>query len=422
MIFNMNTNYSNNIPMAEGYDGSIGCAKALVESARNDYAMFRAMLESDARELSLRSNGYVNESEVYALSEATVGGIWSKIKELIQKLIAKIKSIFANFLAKFKSLYASDKKLIKDYGTKVIRKRLDKMEIKWRKPNGGKASALDYITKKMSNVDEIVNTNLEAVAYSWDDDIDKRWKIVTKKLEEKTGFQKIESSDASELRDNIEDAIWEDESISDYDFEDIFSSGRELVTLYESLDKLNKDSQKIVNKITKKLDSELKEINKFADQAAKDAKDYDDEKGFKGKSNYFDKKDNSINIGKNVNDMDGSLKDIDSKGDNTKRSYINNMKTNPLDSHGDSYNSKSAKELMDTRSKFANQTYDMCNIMNDALLICCNAYISAQKDFYKQTKAVFMKAVTVNDKKLEESSIYAQAVAEAAIYEIDTIF
>ena len=50
MIFNMNTNYSNNIPMAEGYDGSIGCAKALVESARNDYAMFRAMLESDARE------------------------------------------------------------------------------------------------------------------------------------------------------------------------------------------------------------------------------------------------------------------------------------------------------------------------------------------------------------------------------------
>ena len=120
MIFNMNTNYSNNIPMAEGYDGSIGCAKALVESARNDYAMFRAMLD-------------VNESSIIALNEATVGGIWSKIKELIQKLIAKIKSIFANFLAKFKSLYASDKKLIKDYGTKVIRKRLDKMEIKWRK-------------------------------------------------------------------------------------------------------------------------------------------------------------------------------------------------------------------------------------------------------------------------------------------------
>ena len=120
MIFNTNTtSLGSSIPMAEGYDGSIGCAKALVESARNDYAMFRAMLD-------------VNESEVYALSEATVGGIWSKIKELIQKLIAKIKSIFANFLAKFKSLYASDKKLIKDYGTKVIRKRLDKMEIKWR--------------------------------------------------------------------------------------------------------------------------------------------------------------------------------------------------------------------------------------------------------------------------------------------------
>ena len=41
MIFNSNTtSLGSTIPMAEGYDGSIGCAKALIESAQNDYAMF----------------------------------------------------------------------------------------------------------------------------------------------------------------------------------------------------------------------------------------------------------------------------------------------------------------------------------------------------------------------------------------------
>ena len=83
---------------------------------------------------------------------------------------------------------------------------------------------------------------------------------------------------------------------------------------------------------------------------------------------------------------------------------------------------EASKKVMDVRSKFANQTYDMCVVMNDAILVCCNVYLEAQKEFYKQTKAVFMKAVTVSDKKLEESSIYAQAVAEAALVEIDTIF
>ena len=422
MIFDMNIDTPSSIPMAEGYDGSIGCAKALIESAQNDYAMFRAMLESDAREIQAMKSGYVNESEIISLQEATVGGIWSKIKEIFQKLIAKIKSIFANFLAKFRSLYMKDKDLVKKYGQQVMRKsNLGNMSIKWRKTKGGNgAKALDFITTSITDVDDFADKSLESVAYMWDNDADKRWEKVTETLDKsiKLGIKK--ASSASELRENVDEAIWEDDSPTEYDFKEVFSGAREMINTFESLDKMNKDSNKTVTKLTRALDKKLKDIDKFANQAAKDAKDYDNEKGFKGKSNYFDKKDDSIKLGgKGI--IGKRITDRNSDDVNSGRYYSDNV---PAGTTFDAFlgDEEASKKIMDTRSKFANQTYDMCVVMNDAILVCCNVYLEAQKEFYKQTKAVFMKAVTVSDKKLEESSIYAQAVAETAIHEIDTIF
>ena len=418
MIFDMNIDIPSSIPMAEGYDGSIGCAKALIESAQNDYAMFRAMLESDAREIQAMKSGYVNESEIISLQEATIGGIWNKIKELFKKLIAKIKSIFANFLAKFRGLYMKDKDLVKTYGQQVMRKsNLGNMSIKWRRTKGGNgAKALDFITTSIADVDDFADKSLESVAYMWDDDADKRWEKVTETLDKsiKLGIKK--ASSASELRENVDEAIWEDDSPTEYDFKDIFSGAREMINTFESLDKMNKDSNKTVTKLTRALDKKLKDIDKFANQAAKDAKDYNKTKEFIGKSNYFDKDDLFI---ANDKGLDRNLwYDANSKGNDTNRSNT----YDDLEKDTKIADDKKPQKAMDIRSKFANQTYDMCVVMNDAILVCCNVYLEAQKEFYKQTKAAFMKAVTVSDKKLEESSIYAQAVAEAAIHEIDTIF
>ena len=67
MIFgnNMPALGASNIPMAEGYDCSFGPSLALVESARNDFAMFKAMLQSDFREASIMKESatrYVQEA------------------------------------------------------------------------------------------------------------------------------------------------------------------------------------------------------------------------------------------------------------------------------------------------------------------------------------------------------------------------
>lgn len=157
MIFDNNTTSlgSMNIPMAEGYDGNIGVALALIESARNDYSMFKGLLAVDAKELAINneSAGFVNESEVIALKEASVKGIVDKIKQLFTKLIAKIKSIFHTLISKLNALYMKDKDLVKKYEKELYRKtNLGNMEIKWRKV---KTSPTDCtLTSNISKFDE----------------------------------------------------------------------------------------------------------------------------------------------------------------------------------------------------------------------------------------------------------------------------
>ena len=170
MIFNNNTTVlgPSTIPMAEGYDCSYGTALALIESAKNDRVMFEAMLNIEAQELNIRnsSNGYVAEGQIQALAEASLSGIWNKIKELLKKFIAKIKAIVHNFVAKIQSLFMKDKEFVKKYGNEVRRKsNIDKLEVKWRKV---KKSPLTETVETVSDNPDFDNTN------GWDPDREKR--------------------------------------------------------------------------------------------------------------------------------------------------------------------------------------------------------------------------------------------------------
>ena len=124
MIFNTDTTtLSSNVAMAEGYDCSTGTALALIDSARNDRAMFEAMLGIEAKACQLESAGYTNESgEMLALQEAAAGGILKKIADLFKKLAEKIKTIFHNFFSKINSLFLSDKQMVKKYEKEILRK------------------------------------------------------------------------------------------------------------------------------------------------------------------------------------------------------------------------------------------------------------------------------------------------------------
>ena len=428
MIFNSNTtSLGSTIPMAEGYDGSIGCAKALIESAQNDYAMFRAMLESDAREIQAMKSGYVNESEIISLQEATIGGIWNKIKELFKKLIAKIKSIFANFLAKFRGLYMKDKELVKTYGQQVMRKsNLGNMSIKWRKTKDNENLMESAKTYENASPDDVVDKLDYYALQEWSSDTDKRWETITLVMKEKGKFIGDKSDGPSEYRQSIEDAIWEDNSPDEYDFKDIFSGAREMINSFDGGSKLISKCEKYVAKLTKVLDKRLKEYDKFANQASKDVLDKNrPNSGGDYKWNYSGKKLKTTGGAGDDTDIEDRIVgswDGNTTAANAYKYNLDNIKNKYDAKHGKAASTgDEANAAFEMRAENASHEYDMAVVFNDAVLIYSNVQLEAIKEYYKQLKAVFMKAVTVSDKKLEESSIYAQAVAEAAEDEVEDV-
>jgi hypothetical protein len=237
--------------MAEGYDGALGCARALIESAENDRAMFMAMLASDAREVVGMREGTLNEAAVTALNEASVSGIWKKIKEIFAALVAKVKSIAHNFLAKFRSLYMKDKDLVKKYGAEVSRKtNIGNLQIKWRKVK--EADPGKWVA-------DAPKTLTDLAAYSGDTE-EELWKNI------------FGESDASEFREWLDGQRWEEESADTVKLSEVTSISK-IISYLEGAAKVEKDFNNAVNKATKAFEKNVKEADKNANDAAKNGSD-----------------------------------------------------------------------------------------------------------------------------------------------------
>lgn len=330
MIFSGNTTAlgASTIPMAEGYDCSYGASLALVESARNDLAMFQALVHADYKEMAIckESTGVMQEGEISALHEAVGGGIFKKIAELFRKLVAKVKAIFHSFMAKINGLAMKDKDLVKKYQTELARKRnLDKLEVKWRKRKGepttvkafakGEGWASDswdrvkhFIGKDVDSIDEFIKEDINAV---------------------------LEDEDTVTLG-----------SIGGW---------RAMANFISEYAKKSKDMQSNMDKTTRELEKLVKEYDKAASNAA----------------------------GESVKDKDNAEK-------------------------------ASAVET-------ANKEYDMAQAYQTAKLAEMQVLTKISTIEYKQNKAAFMKAVAANEKKLEESAILLDAIAEAAEEEVDNV-
>ena len=335
MIFDNNSTAlgAMNIPVAEGYDFQTGTARALIESARNDYAMFKAMLSVDSRECQIQqeSAGYVMEGEVTSLAEAAVGGIWQKIVDLFKKLIAKIKSIFSNFIARITGLVAKDKTLVRKYKKQILAKgsAINKMEIKFSKVKVDPLST--SIPVKAPSLSELLGMYKEDR-----DDM----------IEEILG-----DSDTTQWRKDYHEQFFEDEEtgeLSDFDL-----SGAKLVQYLDNYGTRSKNINKALNELEKAVNKIVKEADKKATEAAKNVKA----------------------------DDDSTTKAVDD----------------------------------------ANHTYQAALAFQECVSISSKALLDEIAFDYKQHKAAFMKAVTVNEKKLKENAEYYDAVAEAAAQEVDDV-
>ena len=292
-----------------------------------------------------------------------------------------------------------DKELVKTYGQQVMRKsNLGNMSIKWRKAKAKAKLDADQIT---DTPDAVIEKLHGAAQKEWSSDTDKRWETITSMMSS-NGYAGKRSDGPSDYRESVNDDLWEDDSPSEYDFKDIFSGAREMINEFDGGSKAITKYEKYVNKLTRALDKQLKEYDKFANQAAKDylAKgkgtlaDGDYKWNVSGKkvkskdNNSFDTKDfNTYDV--NYTSSGGITGKV-GLGDGLRNDFGLDKKPN-------------ASKIFELRSENASHEYDMAVVFNDAVLIYTNCNLEFTKEYYKQLKAVFMKAVTVSDKKLEES-------------------
>ena len=347
-----------NIPMAEGYDCSYGAALALVDSARNDLAMFEATLKVEAAEHRIlkESVDYVQEAEIQALQEASVSGIWAKIKELFSKLIAKIKAIFHTFVSKLDSLFKTDKQMVKKYRTEVNRKsNLGKMQVSWRKMKDP-AKLTGYSESFFSGREAtaVSDASLSGLAGCYDKESDKRYENVVKAY-----FKGVATADnSSDFRDNLFDTYFEDDAPEKYELSETGETIQSIMSFLETSSKVSQACTKYVNK-------------------------------------------NTSNLAKMVKDADKKAAE-ESKKDGSK------------DANGNTVNNRDAAEK-------AQHTFECAQTYESVMLVDISVSQEAFKIVYKQAKAAFMKAIAANDKKLEENALYLDALAEAAENEVEDV-
>lgn len=432
MIFNTNTTSmlgTVDIPMDEAYANSYGAALALVESANNEYNMFRALLNIDAHEISISesASGYVLESELTALHEAAIGGIFNKIKELIKKFIAKVKAIFANFYARIKALFAKDKELLKKYSTAVRRKSgINNMKVKWRDSNidiygkmdsfikEGSDAASNEVLKHMGVVldlkrdgnaisakrDDLTNMELgmsDIVSKVYNDDPDKMWQDISAKVVK--GLADIKNvSNASELKEELEDAIWADTKASEVQLKDAkcASNRMSMDTIISRLDNFDKQISKLSKSITY-MQTQFDKLLKDIDSNAKEL--YKKSDADKGTAKY--------STGPDANKQYYSA-------DREKGTVVDLKNGDNIEAKG-----STAKDVNAALGKASNNLYKVVSIVSDATMTMYNCVLDAAKIEYAQTKAAFVKGITVSEKKLEES--YATAIADVVMEEVDEI-
>lgn len=346
MIFDNNSTTlgSIDIPVVEGYDCSTGAARALIESARNDYAMFNAMLKVDFREAHIERSGadnYVTEGKITSLTEATASGIWQKIKDLFKSLIAKIKSIFTNFIARISSLFMKDATLVKKYKKQLSEKYADlgKMEIKYAKSNG--KAPLEYDIKTAATLDTLPGEGKDK-----DKDMDNYFNSVD-------GVSGVEGK--TEFAEKFHGVFFEDTETMK-----LSESGTDISSIMSYLEGYNKALTALKNKVNNFERATKKLVNDADTQAIKTA---------------------------------GNVDKKDSEG----------------------------KVVTADDAANASATYSKALAYQEATTWVHKCLLNEIAFDHKQKKAVFMKAVTINPKKLKESADYAEVMAEAAAQEVDDV-
>ena len=272
MIFNnlMETEASNSITLDESFNLSTAVSLALIESAESDYRLFNAVLNCDCMELNAMKSGAVNESELSAIREASIQGLWKAVKGALEWLAKKIKEIFFALINKVSKIAVEDKLLAK----KLAKVNFDKLkEIKYstKLKTSTNSAFVAGDMKKFFDVFSVVSVD-DAKKYA-DMDVEAIKTSILKELgvECKAGEEKecikaaviADVLDEKETEKNLSEFAYLKDVLKVYS-EIVNSSKRVQKTLLESISKNIKNAEK---RAKKEPTEEEKKADNFVDPA-----------------------------------------------------------------------------------------------------------------------------------------------------------
>lgn len=233
----------------ENYTHEFGFGQMLVDNAKNDMAIFEALIADDFKEVMAVQEGveYVNE--------ASVGSFIDKIKTFLKNAWEKIKGIIKSFLTKFVAMFIRDNgDLVKKYEKEVRAKtKLGKMKYKWAESS---KSACEKLDNNMATLDKFFNASESEV-----DDSEFIDKILSHILGSSTTEADFEKDAWEMIFGDVEEVEGLDSSRLSYII-DILKTAKDVK---KGIDKSQSNADKYFKNAFKDIDNKEKELKKDAD-------------------------------------------------------------------------------------------------------------------------------------------------------------
>lgn len=391
----------------ESYVGAIGAYQMMAESSMNEHAIFEHVLGCDFVEAQA-NHGYVSESTLEAVNEASGKGIFSKVIAFFKKLGEKIKGIIQNMINKISAMFIKDgKQLVKKF-EETIRKKMNNdtydnnFKYKWCKPQGDttivasdiediifsvKLSGSGNSSYKGYDINMMLSNGFKSVLGGARDNreefrnVDKTNKDANKRREEDLNKQIEKDRD----EDNTYYKTITQDDIDDYK-EDMLSA-----LLGESTD---------ASSFAKDLDEKL-----FDTEETKEGLDGADLSDIK---NYLSNESKIVkNMDKAKRDVDKAIKKITDEAKRIEKEM----------------DKASGKEGFSKVGKLAQVKASNVTKMGNVCSACNSIYFSAVgaaiKKHYAQCRAVYIKAATYNKKSAKHEAALLEAVVDVSNYEVD---
>lgn len=372
-----------NIEADTSYYGECGALRIACDAAENDRVMFEAMIANDFEEIGALEEGAITESELEAIQEANIGGIWAKIKDMVKKIAAKIKGLFQTFITKVNSVIIRDnKKFVEKYKREVLTKDTSKMKYKWSKKKTTLPNAISDATDGINKaIDEVKSASSKDGLLKLDEEIsggDYAKRVLG---------QVISGTEEETFAKDFHEAWFDDE-----DEVEGLDNGRksEIISVLTT-----KNAVKDVEDVYKKCDSAfskyLNKIDKLQNEMVKT---------IPNGAGYSNMDDNS-GIDVSVDKAEG--KDRRTIGYNNEKSR----------------NDNSSKTIMMNKLALIQRAVSKSQTLYSMI---GSAVIKETKFEIAQARRVFAKAASFNPKSIKESAVFEAAAEEAAYYDIMSSF